>query len=247
MTSYRAVVIDDEQDARTNIKAFAQKFAPKIEFVGEALNARLGQELIEQEKPNIIFLDVHLGDAKGTELIEKISYPGAKVIFTTAYSQYALEAFKLRAVNYLLKPIDPNEFEAALEDVCQQIDQEEDYSKLQELLGKDPIKKIGLSTKDQILVKELQQIERLQADSNYTQIYLRTGSPIMASKTLKVFEDLLSKYGFIRVHQSHLVRQNEIVSLHLTNNELELKSGAIVPFSRRNKSKLIALLKLKIR
>jgi two-component system LytT family response regulator len=244
---FTALVIDDEEDARSNIVRFTNKYSQQIKFVGEADSLKSGFLAIEELKPDIIFLDIHLGDGRGFDLLEKDIRIESKVIFVTAYDKFAVKAFKLKASNYILKPINHEEFNDALEIVCKQLELERENKILKSILTQENTKTLGIPTNHSVKLTNLGQIERLEANVNYTEIYLLNEEKIIVPKTLKSFEKVLSDFQFIRIHQSHIVNESCIAEVVLDKNLVVLKSGHQIPFSRRYKSLLVKMYNLTIR
>jgi two-component system LytT family response regulator len=157
----------------------------------------------------MVFLDIELPDGTGFDLLKKFQQIQFKIIFVTGHHEYALDAIKVSALDYVLKPIDTDELGRAVEKARSVINQQEQQLKLQalseNLQGKKVLKRIILSTSDHLQIVSVSDIVRAEADSNYTSFTLAGGKHILVSRTLKEFESLLSASGIIRVHQAHLV------------------------------------------
>lgn len=241
---YSAIIIDDEPDARLNIRTFTEQFCPEINFIGEADSVKNAISLIDSLKPQLLFLDIQLGDGTGFEILEKVKHH-SKVIFTTAYDQYAIKAFKVKAIDYILKPINPLELQKAVNSATTSISEHLELSQLKKEMD-NSIEKIGIPVKGKIELQKLESILRLESESNYTKIFLIDGSNVVVAKTLKMFEEILIKKQFIRVHKSHLVNFKYIAKLDQKNNILHLTNNEEIPVSRRYKSLITNAIGMKI-
>ncbi len=237
----KAVIIEDEFNARQALQHMIAIYCPDIELIGEAEDVESGAALLTGTKPELVFLDIHMPDGTGFELLRRIKKPDFKIIFVTAYDQYALQAIKLSAVDYILKPVNPKELQAAVAKVGQMIEREGHEEKklitAEENFNRpDQSKKIILNTSTNLYVVRLENIVQLLADENYTKVYTTDGQMIMVSRTLKEFDDLLSPIGFCRTHNSHLINLE-----HVKHFEKGLGGGVImsndanVPVSSRRK------------
>jgi two-component system LytT family response regulator len=204
--------------------------------------------LIAKERPDLIFLDINLGDGSGFDLLKDIQPVQFKTIFITAYSDHAIRAFRFSALDYILKPVNPEELIAAVEKA--RSFQEKDSLSLKfetfvsnmENITRE-IKKIVLKTSDSIHVINVNEIVRCEADRNYTVFMLTSGKKILVSNTLKEYDEMLSSYQFFRAHQSHLVNINHISSYEKKEGGyLVMKDKSSVPVSVRKKETLLSLL-----
>ena len=243
--SYSAIIIDDESDARLNIRTFTEQFCPEINFIGEAESVRNAVPLIDSLKPQLLFLDIQLGDGTGFEILENVKHQ-SKVIFTTAYDQYAIKAFKVKAIDYILKPINPLELQKAVNSATTSISEHMELNQLKKEMDNSSFDKIGIPVKGKIELQKLESILRLESESNYTKIFLKDGSNVVVAKTLKMFEEILIKKHFIRVHKSHLVNFRFVAKLDQKNNILHLTNNEQIPVSRRYKSLITNAIGMKI-
>jgi len=226
----KTVIVDDEKRARESIADMIALYCPKLNIAGVADSVLSGLEVIKTEKPDLVFLDIKMQDGTGFDLLNRIENKNFALIFLTAYDEYAIKAFKFSAVDYLLKPLDPDELILAVNKAVEDIENNKmNISTLIENLNsiKKDNKKIVLKTTDSIHLISINDIIRLESTGNYTKFYLVNQKPIMVSHTLKDYDDILTEYGFFRVHQSHLVNLQHIIRLDkadggvivLTNNE----------------------------
>ena len=204
-----AVIIDDEAAVRNAISSLLAANFPDINILATAGNIQEGYDAINNYKPDLLFLDIELPDGTGFDLLKKFPRVFFKIIFVTGHHEYALDAIKVSALDYVLKPIDTDELCRAVEKARTFLNQQEQQLKLlalsENLQGKKVLKRIILHTSDHLQIVSVSDIVRAEADSNYTSFTLAGGKHILVSRTIKEFESLLSGSGLIRVHQSHLV------------------------------------------
>ncbi len=241
-----ALIIEDMPQAVAVLEADLATYCPEVQVIGIAHSVVSGAKLLRQQKPDLIFLDILLGDGTGFDLLE--IFPGleARIIFVTASDEFALRAFRYAAVDYLLKPIEPEQLQSAVRRAQQQLTgTRESLSVLQEAIARPDVlpTRISLHTQERILVVEVDQIVRCEADDNNTRFMLASGEKVFVTRTLKHFEQLLEGQGFVRVHQSHLVNFRYVRGLEKKEGGyLLLKNGEMVPVSIRKKAEVMGLL-----
>lgn len=206
----RTVIIDDKIKSRQTIKNFISKYAPELEVIGEADNVEHGVELIDEQKPALVFLDIQMPDGTGFDLLGQITYSDFKLIFCTSYDQYAVKAFRFSAIDYILKPLDPDVFKAAVNKVLETA-QSELLSQLEVLnSNKTDFTRIALHAADGITLVNITDIIRCESSGNYTRFVIKEQQNILVTKTLREFEETLSEHNFIRIHKSFLVNMSHI-------------------------------------
>lgn len=243
-----SVIIDDES-AFINTLNIMIKDHPDFKIIGTARSVADGIQLIKNVNPDIVFLDIQLGDGLGFDVLKATSDMDYSVIFVTAFDYYAVEAFRFSAIDYLLKPISSVNLNEAIEKVNRKMDDSSLKSKIDLLLTNYKIKdkhkkKIVLKELDTHHILPVDEIICCSAEGSYTKFYVKNNIRIVVSKHLKEYEKLLENYDFLRVHRSHLVNINKI-------NKYEKKEGGIlfldediqVSVSVRNKDKVSAILK----
>ena len=207
----KAIIIDDERKARNVLRILVSENCPKITQVFEADNLLDGVALIKKEKPSIIFLDIEMPEHSGLEILNFIDKEviDFEIIFTTAYSEYAIQAFQLSAIDYILKPVRPTQVKEAVNKAIQFIGKSKINERLAELkksLEKSDFKKIGLPNADGIKFVNFDDIIILEADGMYTKVSLTNSKTILVSKPLKFFAETLKKMNiFYRPHRSFLI------------------------------------------
>lgn len=240
----KAVIIDDSIEARKALVSEIEDCCPEIELIGQAEGVVSGAKLIRSMNPDLVFLDIQMNDGTGFDLLELIGSINFKVIFTTASDEYAVKAFKYSAVDYLLKPIDPDELVSAVKK-AERGNQKENLNLLMENAkhSNKPVRKLALNTLDKLHIVNISDIVRCESDVNYTQFFFSNGNKLLVTKTLKDFEDLLSEHQFIRVHQSHLVNVNFIKEfVKGDGGYLVMTDKTSVPVSTRKRIAVVEML-----
>ncbi|MBP6576131.1 MAG: response regulator transcription factor [Chryseobacterium sp.] len=248
----KAVLIDDDGNLREGMKMMINLYAPEIQIVGEADSVKSGTELMETSKPDIAFLDILMNDGTGFDILEKLNEKfgnvNSHIIFITAHEEFAIKAFRFSALDFLLKPVNPEELQSVLKKVSNVIHQNRDNKNIGLLLENiqkksEGFKKIALSTSDGIHLFEIKDIIRCESEDNYTKFFIKNHKTIMISKTLKEYEELLKDQGFERIHQSHLINLNELKSYIKKDGGFVIMSDdSQLPVSQRKKERLQELI-----
>jgi two-component system LytT family response regulator len=211
----KAIIIDDEQHCIDRVEALLKPYSNTITIIGSYLTVDAGIRGIESLTPDVVFLDVQIHEQTGFDVLKAVKQLNFEVIFTTAFEMYAVQAFKFSAIDYLLKPIDADDFKLAIDKLSQKIEAKDFSKKVKVLLDNiskhDVQKKITIPTLEGLEFLEVANIIRCEADVNYTIIHTKDGRKIMVAKTLKSFEALLTDCNFFRVHNSHLINLNHLV------------------------------------
>ena len=241
----KGISVDDEARSRRTLKALCEEYCNGLEIIGLADSVSEARVLLEKEMPELVFLDIRMPLESGFELLKyyKNDIP-FEVIFTTAYDEYAKEAFQFAAVDYLLKPIEINELVKAVQKAQKlqgYIDPMKKFEFLKELLVAQKIEKIALNTAEGFTYVQFNEIIRCEAQSNYTQVIMTEGSSILITKTLKHYEDLLLEKDFFRVHKSHLVNLHAVRRFIRSKkgSMIEMKDGVRIEVSARKKEALL--------
>lgn len=248
----KVVIVDDEENSRDTLKGKLELFCPEVEISAEAGDVESGTKAILEQKPDAVFLDIQLAGESGFDILESIRDNEdlePKVIFITAHNEFAIKAIKFSALDYLLKPIDPEELVRAVRKVEDEKGLPSKASSFNVLVenirqASDSPKKIVIPTSDGMHVIKVGDIIRLESSSNYTTFHLNSQKSLLASKTLKEFDGMLSGYNFQRVHKSHLVNMNYLKRYVQTDGGyLVLEDGSKIPVANRKKEQLLSLLK----
>src|SRR5690349_14528823 len=229
----KAILIDDEVNNLHNLKALLATYCPEVEVLVTAMDANEGRSSIIQYQPDLVFLDIQMPGQDGFELLKSLPHYDFEVIFVTAYNQYGIQAVKFAAIDYLLKPINPEELRTAVNRVAiknRQKKQNLSLENLVHLLRNKEEQRIALTTQKETRFIPVTQIMRCESTNNYTIFFLSDGEKIVASRPIYEFEDLLGAHGFIRCHQSHLVNKKYIKSwVKEDGGYLLMVNGAQVP------------------
>ena len=240
-----AVIVDDEKIARDVLKNYLAKYCPQVELLGEAENIKEAVPLIAEKLPQLVFLDVEMPFGNAFDVLEATSEFSYETIFITAFSQYSLQALNKSASYYILKPIDIQELILAVNKVSESIENRVELNRnkilLENLKLKPEKQQLILPTLQGFDVVKTEDIFRLQADGNFTQVYLTDGSKKMVCRFLKHFDDLLES-PFLRVHRSHIINTNFVKSYH-KNGEIILKDGVEIEVSASYKDEFLAFFK----
>lgn len=238
----RAVIIDDEPHNVTNLLKLLDRHCPEVEVTGTALNAEEGKTLIEQDQPDMLFLDISMPGGTGFDLLRSLGQTNFDVIFVTAFNQFGIQAVKFSALDYLLKPIDPEELKSAVakailhKDVKQRGAQLENLIQILKHRQEKEEHRIALPGAKETRFVRPAQIVRCEAENNYTFFYLDDGEKWIVSRPIYVYEELLKDYGFMRTHQSHLVNRKFVRSwIKEDGGHLVLEDHSTVPVSRQKK------------
>lgn len=242
----KVAIVDDEVHCIEGLVLHLKSLFPEAEVVYKGTKPEEALALLSESKPELLFLDVKMPGMNGFELLNQITEPSFDVIFTTAYSQYAVQAFKAKATNYLLKPIDEAELQAAVQQWKDEKETKNNFSseRMEELLNylkKEGIlkNKIAVPVADGYEFIETEDILYCQSQNNYTNFFLSDNRKLVLSKTLKEFEKLLDKYFFIRIHKSFLINPNYMKKYYRNDGGyIVMQDGKSIPVSK-NKKELI--------
>ncbi|PQJ78388.1 LytR/AlgR family response regulator transcription factor [Polaribacter porphyrae] len=240
-------VVEDNIDALQMLLNDLENYHKNIKVIGTASSVVDAAKALRKIEPDILFLDIMLGDGTGFDVLEIIPDIKSKIIFITASDEYAIKAFKFAAIDYILKPYDNTALAIAISRAKEQIQPQKEQIKVLNDIVKNPTHlpdRISLHTSEKIFIVDLEDIIRCKADNNYTTFYLNNNTKILVSKTLKYYSDLLKGNGFLRVHQSHLVNKKYIKEyIKSDGGYLLLKDNNTLPISTRKKAEIIGVLK----
>jgi len=232
----KLLIIDDEESTVNVVRLLLQKYFPQLTTVYTAIGSQQGFKLLNEINPDLVFLDVEMPIMSGFELLEKFPDHAFDVIFITAYDHYAIKAIKFSALDYLLKPIDIDELKSAVEKFIAKKNNPPDKSLYDNLIYNlhqpETDYRLAIATIDGTFFYTPEQIIRCEAVGNYTRFYIKDKKNIIASRTLKEYEDLLAEQQFLRVHRAHLVNI-QYVNACTRDHELKMSDGSSVPVSRR--------------
>ena len=242
----KAVIIDDEAKARRILESFITEYCPGLSVAGTAPDVVQGVKLIQKEKPDIVFLDIEMPGYNGFQLLEFFDEINFEVIFVTAYSEFALKAFQVSAVDYLLKPLQINQLISAVEKAEKIRGNSLIKERLETLkanLEEKKIKKIVVPVSEGSLFIDVKDITHLKAEGSYVNIFLKDGNKILVSKNIKDYETQLTvEEGFFRTHRSYLININYIKSVAPDTSEVTLLNQAVISIARERKNDFTAFL-----
>lgn len=237
----RAILIDDEIFNLENLQTLLEKHCPQVTIIATAQNIDDALDAVVRHSPNLLFLDIQMGNKTGFDVLKQLPTRNFEVIFVTAFDQYGIQAVKFAALDYLLKPIDIEELILAVNKAENKLSTQVQTSQLDFLLqqlkkSETKVSKIALQMQGEIRYVNLSEIIRCEADNTYTHFFLSNDEKILVSKSLKEYADLLRPNGFLRCHQSHLVNPDYVKSLLKEDGGvLLLLSGEKIPISKPNK------------
>jgi len=245
----RTLIIDDEIRARETIQAMLEIYCrDDVKVIGHAKNVRTGLEAILELQPDLVLLDIKMPDGSGFDLLARCGKINFKVVFITAFEEYAIQAFRFSAIDYILKPIEPEELKGAIQKVkalsqnrqmnTMDVQFEAFLSNMHNSKMED--KKLVLKTTENIYVISIQEIISLTSDRNYTRFTFAERHPIIVSKTLKDFEVMLESFGFMRIHRSHIINLKAIERFEKSDGGYAImKGGSRVEVSHRKREELL--------
>lgn len=236
---FKAIIIDDEKSSHETLELLIkEKFPDEITICAMCNSAKEGRAAVQQHDPNLIFLDIDMPGESGFDFIDSFHTINFETIFITAYNEYAIKAFRYHAVDYLLKPVNPDDFTASIHWLKQRITNRHsnEIRGLSELL-KNYLQnqQLGISTAEGIVFLDVTSIIRCEGSSNYTYIYAESGKKLLVARTLKDFEDILCTRHFLRVHKSHIINIQKMARYHRSEAIIELHDGSKIPLSRTSK------------
>ncbi|MDX2249779.1 MAG: LytTR family DNA-binding domain-containing protein [Bacteroidia bacterium] len=244
----KALIVEDEKNSQELLKELVTDYCDGVEVVAIAGNVAEALQALKTYQPGLVFLDIELPDGDGFQVLEKAEEINFDVIFTTAYDQYAMRAFKFAATDYLLKPVDIEELQQAAERVVEKHKSGNNGNQSEQIdalirnirnIGQN-FKRIVLPTTNGFTVVNPDEIIRCESDRNYTFIFLKDGRRILVSRTIKEYDEMLAEYNFFRIHQSHLINLNYLKNYTRgRGGYVELTDGTNIDVSARRKSEFL--------
>ncbi|MFH2096247.1 MAG: LytTR family DNA-binding domain-containing protein [Bacteroidota bacterium] len=245
MEIIKAVIIDDEVSARETLTALLERFFPHVQVVAQADSIEKGVQVIRENEKDLVFLDIEMPFGSSFDILEQLEDIDFEVIFITAHNQYAIEAFRFSAVDYLLKPVKIKDLKQALEKFEKRRTLVRDSNQRVKVLINNinnQVLKLVLPTIHGFNIVDISTILRCEGERNYTRFIFLNGDKMLVSKTMKEFEDLLSKHGFFRIHQSFLVNLAYVKKYNRgQGGEIVMSDGEIIPVSRSRKDDFLKI------
>jgi len=247
----KAIIIDDEQLAIESLQWEIENFSQDVKIIETFTNPKDAISGINYLKPDLVFLDIEMPEIDGFQLLQLLDYKQFDLIITTAYNQYAIQAFKANAIDYLLKPVDPDDLIKAIDKVKSRQLNQSSTKNIETVLSKlvqgniDRHKKVPLSLNNKIVLIEPDNILYCKSDGSYTTVFMRDKTEYLVSKNIKHIEDLLPSDTFIRIHKSYIVNLNEIKELiKQGSGEIVLSNDKIIPISRSHRKQVFEALNI---
>jgi two-component system, LytTR family, response regulator len=245
----KILLVDNEEEIRNVLREMVEAWSKGMHSIEEADGVATGVSKIDSFNPDVVFLDVEMNDGTGFDLLSKLTKPAFQLIFTTAHNQYAIQAFKFSAIDYLLKPVDPVDLNTALQKAAENISSSTLQNQLAVLMQQvgnknEPDKQIVLKDIDKTYFIKMNDILYCEAEGSYTKFYLTNAEPVFVSRNLRSYEELLAPAGFIRTHHSCLVNpaKIKIYDRKTDSGTLILEGGHTIPVSQRKKDFVIQFL-----
>lgn len=243
----RAIIVDDEPKNRKVLRSLLTQFCPGVVVENEAASADEATGMILQQKPDILFLDIEMPYGNGFDLLDRLMPVDFEIIFITAFDEYTLKAFKYSALDYLLKPVNIEELQAAVEKASKKIHLKTINQQLSNLLQnirheESSTSKLAVPSQDGFFFISLQDIIRIEARGNYTSIFGSDGQKHVSSRTIKQYEEMLPRRQFFRIHNSHIINLAFIKRYHRgRGGQVEMSDGALLEVATRRKDDFLAL------
>ena len=242
----KAIIIDDEYFHRETIQLLLADYFPDVQVVAQAEGVEDAVSAIELHEPDLVFLDIEIKGGTGFHVLQKLKKRDFRLIFITAFNEFAIQAIKFSAIDYILKPINEFEFKAGVERAIQEIEKQEAPAPIDNLFinyQDKTEKKLVLRTAQELHVVNVTDVVRCEADNAYTTFFTASGEKIVVSKGLSEYAELLENFGFLRPHQSHLVNIRYIKKMDKSDGGfLILKNNAEIPVSTRRKQAILDIL-----
>lgn len=241
----KTYLLDDESNCTDVLQVLLTKYCPEVQLTGVFNDPELALEAIRMERPQLLFLDIEMPMLNGFELLRRCEPLDFKVIFTTAYDQYAVKAFKFNALDYLLKPVDKDELIAAV--VKAKLKENPSnvlISSVQYLKSNPTPERIALPVGQELLLVEVADIQYFESEGSYVSVFLKDqNKPVVLSKSLREFEEVLNSPNFFRAHNSYLINLKHVRKIVRTDGgELVMDNGRSLPVARAKKTELIGLI-----
>ncbi|MEO1050155.1 MAG: LytTR family DNA-binding domain-containing protein [Bacteroidota bacterium] len=243
----RTLLIEDEPSARNTLTTMLKTYCPEVEMAGTASCIDQGLQLIKAFDPQLLFLDVQLPDGEGFDLLRKLSKINFQVIFVTAHESYALKAIKFSALDYLVKPIDPDDLVSAVNKAMAEPVGHATSKRIHTLFDNTRdnrgLSKLVLKDHYGMQVVSIDEIIHIEANGSYSDFFLECGDKLCVSKSIGDYQRILSNHQFFRSHKSHLINLNQLLRYdRREGDQLIMKDGSYVPLAIRKKEQLLKLL-----
>jgi len=241
----KTYLLDDEPNCTDVLQVLLAKYCPEVQVTGIFNDPEAALEAIRRERPALLFLDIEMPMLNGFELLRQCEPLDFKVVFTTAYDQYAVKAFKFNALDYLLKPIDKDELMLSVKKAQKAASPSHSQLEIVQHLKNNPVpERIALPVGQELLLVEVADIQYFESEGSYVSVFLKDqNKPVVLSKSLREFEELLNNPGFFRAHNSYLVNLRSIKKIVRTDGGgIVMANGRSLPVARAKKAELMGLI-----
>ena len=240
----RTIIIDDENKAIQVLRNILERFSDDVEVIETANSVKSGLEIIDQHEFDLLFLDIEMQDGSGFTLLRQLPEISFEVVFTTAFNQYAIQAFKVNAIDYLLKPINADELFESIRRVQKRkiIKGKDAHDRLAKLLKEQEVSKLAIKERGKITFVDIKDLIYLKADGVYSEIYCKNGSTFVTSYNLGHYEKLIGDDGFIRIHRSYLINLNEVSEYLTIDHQVVLNNGTMLPVAKPMRKEINSLI-----
>jgi len=246
MNKIKSIIVDDEKDSRETLHRYLNKYCPQVTVLDECSNIIEAQQSIKKHAPQLLFLDIEMPKGNAFDLLEQVSEINFEVVFITAFSQYAIQAFNMSAAQYLLKPVNIEELEKAVHIVHKNIEKKKSFDQIKILLDninevKSQDRKLVLPLMEGFDIVRMSEVLFCEAEDNFTNFYFKDGNKQLICRNLKFYEKTLSNFGFCRIHRSFLVNLDFIKRYNKgKGGSVLLENGKELSVSSARKPDLIA-------
>ena len=248
LINMKAIIIDDEKRARISLSLLMQEYCPNVKIVADCENLPEGVKAIRKHNPDLILLDIEMPGHSGLELLDFFdeNEVNFSIIFTTAYNEYALQAFKFSAIDYLLKPINPTQLVDAIKRLEKNIQKFENFQVLKENISRENLTKIAVPSRNSLIFIDITKISYIKGEGAYSEIFCHHGTKNLVSRNLKNFEDILCNDNrFLRVHKSYIVNLEQVVLFNKSDGgSLSLEDKSQIPVSPEKTQLLLEKIKI---
>lgn len=247
MAQLRAILVDDELPSLQNLEQKIVEFCPDIYIIAAEQKPEDAIQLIEQYRPDVVFLDIEMPRMNGFKMLEHIKEKDFDIVFTTAYNHYAIDAIRISAFDYLVKPIAVRDLQSTVDRLfksqSKQTPEKLDVLRHNLSDSRSQNDKITISTNEGVEFFEINQIVRVESSSNYSKIFFTDGKSILVTKLLKDFEEILTPYRFYRIHNSHLINLSHIKKyIRGDGGQVVMKNDEVIDVARRKKEEFLRLI-----
>ncbi len=248
MEKIKAILIDDELNSLQNLRQKIDEFCPDVQVIAMAQKPEEAMLLIKHHKPDVIFLDIEMPKMSGFRMLDELGECDFEIIFTTAYNHYAIDAIRISAFDYLMKPIAIDELQVAADRLSKlrsasQTKEKIDILKSSMSEKKSQEDKIAIPTSEGLEFIPIKNILHIESSSNYCKIFFTESKSLLVTKLLKDFEDMLQPYHFYRIHNSHLINLNYIQKYVKANGgQVMMKDGTLLDVARRKKEEFLKMI-----